>query len=168
MVESIELITVCSLETKEELQLNECLQIIDTPSLDRVHKDENLKFLLKGVLASVDLIICAIDAFDCNIKDTKLSKVISQNKDKDFLFVVAKSDMLETDDEIKEQIDFIRKQINQILQEEGQDEEIFLPFSNEVDKCDRLKSEIIKEIGALLKDKLKDDIKATSQYSSAF
>lgn len=78
--------------------------MIDTPAIERVFRDPNSKTLFKGILSNSDLVVCVVDAFDCDIQNTKLSKIIRKYNEKDFLFVIGKADMLENDEEIQEQI----------------------------------------------------------------
>jgi hypothetical protein len=55
-----------------------------------------------------------IDAFDYDIKGTKLEKFMKKNLSKDFMFVMSKSDMLDSDDEIKDQLKVVETMIKKI------------------------------------------------------
>ena len=57
-----------------------------------------------------DLIVIALDIIDCDIKNTKFEKLLVKHKsDKSFLFILTKSDMFDSQEEINDQIIYVTK-----------------------------------------------------------
>ncbi len=57
-----------------------------------------MKFLFKGVLNVTDMILIVLDAFDCDIKKSKITKIIkkfSKDKNKEIIIVLNKCDMFD-------------------------------------------------------------------------
>ena len=90
------------------------MQVIDTPAIEKIYKDKNLKFLFKGLLDVADLVVVCLDAIDCDFRSNAIGRVLKKNK-KEFLIVLNKCDMFDTESETSEQMDFVGKQIIEVI-----------------------------------------------------